>query len=178
MNAWSYLTASFALLALAACDAANEQTRTSNTEDQHASKLDRGRYLATIMDCAGCHNVGSFSPTPEKGPLQGGIVGIEVPGMGVFYPPNLTSDREAGLGSWTEEQIAKAVRTGERPDGRILSPAMPWRAYSGLTDQDAAALAAYLKSLPPSPNKVPSPTSPERAPQPYLTVKMPAASNP
>jgi mono/diheme cytochrome c family protein len=140
-----------------------------------SQKLERGRYLAAIMDCAGCHNRGSFSANPAEGYLQGGTVGFEVPGMAVFYPPNLTPDAPTGLGRWTEEEISTAVRQGRRPDGRMLAPAMPWHAYSALTAEDALALAAYLKSLPAAANQVPAPTQKESAPRPYLSVVAPAA---
>jgi hypothetical protein len=147
----------------------------SATQNQGAeSRLERGRYLASIMDCSGCHNIGSFSPKPDEGYLQGGTVGFEVPGMGVFYPPNLTPHPQAGIGTFSEQDIVTAVRTGRLPDGRILAPAMPWHAYSHLSDEDALALATYLKSLPPSPHTVPGPSTPENAPQPYMTVAPPA----
>jgi mono/diheme cytochrome c family protein len=130
------------------------------------------------MDCVGCHNTGSFSQTPEKGHLEGGTIGFEVPGLGVFYPPNLTPHAEAGIGKWTAGEIATAVRTGRTPDGRVLAPAMPWHSYAALTDEDAKALAAYLKSLAPSSHMVPKPATPETAPQPYLTVAPPAKQPP
>ena len=161
------------LVAAAGCTGQAGNGSAQNSADQsHA--VERGRYLVSIMDCAGCHNIGSFSPKPEEGHLQGGTIGFEVPGMGVFYPPNLTPDRDAGIGKLTETDIVTAVKTGRLPDGRILSPAMPWRAYAHLTDEDAKALAAYLKSLPPSPHAVPGPSSRDNAPQPYLTVAPPA----
>jgi len=157
---------------LAACSSSGLQDETAEA-DGSAGRIERGRYLASIMDCAGCHNRGSFSPEPDRGPLEGGGVGFEVPGLGVFYPPNLTPHPETGLGRWSESDIVNAVRRGRRPDGRELAPAMPWRAYSALSDQDAAALAAYLKSLPAASNQVPAPSSPERAVAPYLAVRTP-----
>ena len=158
-------------VALAGCDGGRADTAAA----AGASNLvERGRYLASIMDCAGCHNKGSFSPNPQEGPLQGGTIGFEVPGLGVFYPPNLTSDQATGLGSWSEADIAKAVTTGQRPDGRVLAPAMPWHAYSALTEEDARALATYIKSLPPVANQVPPPGPKESAPRPYMTVVSPA----
>jgi mono/diheme cytochrome c family protein len=165
-----------ALLLTGACNRAGPDSAQADANPGAIAKLsvERGQYLASIMDCSGCHNIGSFSPKPEEGHLQGGTIGFEVPGMGVFYPPNLTPHPDAGIGKWSERDIVTAVRTGRRPDGRILSPAMPWHAYSHLTDEDAAALAAYLKSLPPSPHVVPGPSSKEMAPQPYLTVAPPA----
>jgi cytochrome c553 len=67
-----------------------------------------------------------------------------------------------------------ALRTGARPDGRELAPAMPWRSYAELTDQDVQAVAAYLKSLPAVDHAVPPPTGPsEKAPAPYFTVALP-----
>ena len=138
-----------------------------------AQRIERGRYLAAIMDCSGCHNSGAFSPHPEAGHLEGANVGHEVPGLGVFYPPNLTPHPDAGLGRWSEAQIAAAVRTGVRPDGRELSPAMPWRSYAALSDDDTLALAAYLKSLPPSPHRAPPLATPETATAPYLRVQAP-----
>ena len=138
-----------------------------------ADPVERGRYLATVMDCSGCHNKGAFGPKPEEGHLAGSDVGFDLPGMGVFYPPNLTPHPEDGLGAWSEADIVKAIRTGARPDGRILAPIMPWKNYGKLTDSDAAAIAAYLKSLPAAPHKSPAPAQPATAKNPYLTVKVP-----
>jgi mono/diheme cytochrome c family protein len=91
-----------------------------------------------------------------------------------FYPPNLTGDVETGLGGWSAAEIVAAVRTGVRPDGRTLAPVMPYHAYGMLTDDDAGALAAYLKSLAPIRNKAPDPAGPgAAAPAPYLTLKVP-----
>jgi len=135
----------------------------------------RGEYLATIMDCGGCHTTGVFlgKPDPERY-LAGSEVGFQIPGLGIFYPPNLTPDPQTGLGTWTAAQIVAAVRTGVRPDGRQLAPAMPYGHYGALTDADAAALAAYLKSLKPVRHAAPAPTGPSEAPTAaYLTVVMP-----
>ncbi|MFO1048124.1 MAG: c-type cytochrome [Geminicoccaceae bacterium] len=139
-----------------------------------AEPVSRGAYLARIMDCGGCHTPGAMAGKPDEAMhLAGADVGFGVPGLGVFYPPNLTPDRETGLGGWSEEEIVRAVRTGQRPDGRELV-VMPWRSYAALTDEDAGALAAYLKSLPATANHVPPPTgAQDKAPAPYLAVVMP-----
>lgn len=139
------------------------------------AQQERGRYLAAIMDCAGCHT----PMAPEGGPdfsraLQGANYGFGVPGLGVFVPPNLTSDAETGLGGWSAEEIGHAVTTGERPDGRILAPIMPWASYAALTPDDLAALIAYLQSLPPVSYQAPGPFGPEETPSvPYLGLVMP-----
>ena len=166
-----FILSSALLLLVCGCQGEGTDPLGGTNEVEGAERqIERGRYLAAIMDCAGCHNKGSFGPNPQEGPLQGGTIGFEVPGLGVFYPPNLTPHAETGLGRWTDQEIADAVRRGRRPDGRELAPAMPWPAYAALTDEDARALAAYLKSLPPSDNQVPAPGPKERAPRPYMTV--------
>jgi mono/diheme cytochrome c family protein len=139
-----------------------------------AQDLKRGAYLARIMDCGGCHTPGAMAGKPDlEHALAGGTVGFELPGLGIFYPPNLTPD-ETGLGAWSEADIVHALRTGTRPDGRQLAPIMPWRSYEALTDEDAALLAAYLKSLPSVAHKVPGPVGPGgTAPAPYLTAVIP-----
>jgi len=135
----------------------------------------RGAYLASIMDCGGCHNTGAFTPKPNlETPLSGSDIGFEVPGLGIFYPPNLTPDKKTGLGNWTDEQVVAAFTTGVRPDGRQLAPAMPWMSYGHITKDDAMALAAYLRSLKPVEHQVPGPFgAQQKATAPYMTVKMP-----
>ncbi len=83
----------------------------------------RGEYLVSIMDCGGCHTPGVFLGKPDMARFLGGSeVGFQIPGLGIFYPPNLTPDPETGLGRWSEADIIRAVRTGVRPDGRQLAP--------------------------------------------------------
>jgi len=123
--------------------------------------IERGEYLVTIGSCTDCHTPGHFLGKPDMTRHLGGSeVGFEIPGIGVFYGPNLTPDDETGLGRWSERDIVAAIRTGRRPDGRMLAPMMPWAALAKLTDSDAEAIAAYLKSLPPVSNKVPGPFGP------------------
>ena len=78
----------------------------------------------------------------------------------MFHGPNLTPDKETGLGHWSADDIVRAMQTGARPDGRVLAPIMPWHAFAQLTGDDAQAVAAFLKSLPPVANKVPGPFGP------------------
>ena len=163
MGAKSLPTALLALAALAV-PAAADDTVTA-----------RGAYLARIMDCGGCHTTGVFlgKPDPQRY-LGGSEVGFQIPGLGIFYPPNLTPHPEDGIGAWSEADIVAAVRTGVRPDGRILAPVMPYHHYGSLTDADAFALAAYLKSLPPVAQPAPANVGPtERPIAPYLTVVIP-----
>jgi mono/diheme cytochrome c family protein len=138
-------------------------------------RVKRGEYLAAIMDCTGCHTPGALRGKPDAArALAGSDVGFEIPGLGIFYPPNLTPDRATGLGAWSAAEIVTAIRTGARPDGRQLVPVMPYHSYAKLTDADAAALVAYLKSLKPIHNQAPAITGPgQKAPAPYLKVVIP-----
>jgi len=142
---------------------------------QAQDRAKRGAYLAAIMDCTGCHTPGALAGKPDQARgLAGSDIGFAIPDLGIFYPPNLTPDRETGLGQWTEAEIITAVRTGVTPTGRTLVPIMPFHSYARLTDADAQALAAYLKSLKPIRHQVPAITGPQEKPKaPYLTLVMP-----
>lgn len=105
--------------------------------------------------------------------LGGSEVGFEMPGLGVFVGPNLTPDKETGLGDWTEEDIVTALQKGVRPDGRTLAPIMPWKSFANLTDYDARAIAKFLKSLPPLKNKVPGPFGPTEKPTVFIMKVVP-----
>jgi len=93
--------------------------------------------------------------------LSGSDVGFEIPKVGVFVGPNLTPDKETGLGNWTTAQIVTALQTGVLPDGRVLATIMPWPAFAKLTKADAEAIAIYLKSLPPVRNRAAGPFGPD-----------------
>ena len=118
-----------------------------------AELVERGRYLVeTIGVCGHCH-------TPQKledgrqvdlpGMHLAGGYGFDGPVLGRWVGANITSDPETGIGTWTEVQIAPAIREGRRPDGSIIGPPMPFAHYRKISDADAAAMAAYLKSVPP-----------------------------
>jgi mono/diheme cytochrome c family protein len=129
----------------------------------------RGAYLVSVAGCGDCHTPGHFLGQPDlERALAGSDVGFEIPGLGTFHGPNLTPDVETGLGGWSEEEIIAAFTTGVRPDGRILAPAMPWMGYANFTPDDAWAIAAYLKSLPPVSNKVPGPFGPGEMPTAFV----------
>jgi mono/diheme cytochrome c family protein len=107
----------------------------------------RGEHVLNMASCAECH-----TPREKGKPVEGMFLagGHEFKdGDHTFKMPNLTSDKETGLGGWTDAQIERAVRFGERPDGKRLSPVMPWAAYSGMAKEDMKALVAYLRTVPP-----------------------------
>jgi mono/diheme cytochrome c family protein len=139
------------------------------------AQVKRGKYLVAVISCGDCHTEGALAGKPDlEHPLGGSSIGFAVPGLGIFYGANLTPDAETGLGSWSNAQIVAALTKGERPDGRMLAPIMPWRSFAHLTPKDAEAIAVYLKSLPPVKHKVPGPFGPnEKATAPYMSVVAP-----
>ncbi|RQW63572.1 cytochrome c [Vibrio viridaestus] len=112
----------------------------SSIADDNSSLIEYGRYLATAGDCTACHT------SNEQKPYAGGYK-FEMP-MGNIISSNITSSKKFGIGRWTEEQFANAVRHGVRPDGSQLYPAMPYTSYSAITDADMKALYAYFKTIP------------------------------
>jgi len=139
------------------------------------AQVARGKYLVSITGCSDCHTPGGMLGSADmKRYLGGSDVGFAIPGAGVFLGPNLTPDKATGLGNWTDEQIVAAIRTGKTPDGRELSPVMPWPGFSHLSDQDALAIAAFLKSLPAVDNKVPGPFKPTDKVTVFVSAVLPA----
>lgn len=138
------------------------------------ASVERGRYLATLGGCSHCHTPGHFLGKPDMARALGGSdVGFGIPNLGVFVGSNLTPDKETGLGGWTDAELATVLRTGVRPDGRILAPSMPWRDYAALSEADMSALVAYLRSLKPVANKVPGPFGPQEKPSVLVMTIVP-----
>jgi mono/diheme cytochrome c family protein len=144
--------------------------------DAAGRQVARGKYLVTLAGCNDCHTPGGLFGKPDTSRVLGGSeVGFEIPDLGVFYGPNLTPDKETGLGNLSTEQIVSAFQTGMLPDGRKLAPVMPYEAFAKLTKADALAIAAYLKSLPPVANKVPGPFGPKDTPTSFVMKIVPPA---
>ena len=137
--------------------------------------IERGRYLVTVGNCTDCHTDGFLLGQPsEELYLAGAQTGFYMEGLGVMYPPNLTPDPETGLGGWTREDIVRALKEGVRPDGGLVRPPMPIVNTSQLTDEDAYAMAAFLKSLPPVRHEVPAnPVPRDQAKRPYYEFVFP-----
>ncbi len=162
-------------IAFAAC-AAIALAASSATEAVAADPavVARGKYLVTIASCHDCHTPGYFLGKPDMARYLGGSdVGFELPGLGVFLGPNLTPDKETGLGNWTDAQVLAALQTGVRPDGRVLAPIMPWHAFASLAKQDAEAIVAFLRSVPPVSHKTPGPFGPTETPTSFVMKVVP-----
>jgi len=151
------------------------------------AQVDRGAYLVRIMACNDCHTpfrMGPQGPEPDmtrmlsghpqdmalppapaaQGPWlwAGAATNTAFAGpWGVSFAANLTPDKGTGLGDWTEETFVRALRTGRHQgQGRPILPPMPWPAYSQATDEDLAAIFAYLRTVPAISNRVPQPVEP------------------
>jgi len=107
----------------------------------------RGEYIARAAGCAGCHT----DSAPGSAPYAGGRA-IDTP-FGTFYGPNITPDRQHGIGSWTVADFRRALHDGERRDGENLFPVFPYTSFTRMTDADAGDLWAYLRTLAPSPRE-------------------------
>ena len=162
-------------------------------EDKPDQKLaNRGKYLVNAMGCNDCHTpwkMGPKGPEPDMtrflsghpqdmalppapaappGPWIGAFAATMTAWSGpwgVSFTRNLTSDKETGLGDWTEQNFIATIRTGKRMGkGRDLLPPMPWFAYKNLSDNDLKSIFAYLRTIPVVKNKVPEPMPPAGQP--------------
>jgi mono/diheme cytochrome c family protein len=120
----------------------------------NAAQLRRGQYLLVAGDCMSCH-------LRDRGePLAGGL-GLRTP-FGVIYTPNITSDKETGIGNWTSDQFYRAMRDGIDDGGRNLYPAFPYPWFRLVSREDDDAILAFLKTTPavkytPPKNELPFP---------------------
>ena len=144
---------------LASCSSKSSTTSSSDSTASAArtpeEKIARGQYLVTIGGCNDCHTPGTLYNVPDMSRmLSGSEIGWTGP-WGTSYPMNLTPDPETGLGNYTEDDLVTAFRTGHKKDGAPILPPMPWPNYAAFTDEDAYAVAAFLKSIPPVVHAVP-----------------------
>jgi mono/diheme cytochrome c family protein len=115
-------------------------TQATSQAPADAALIERGRYLAALGNCQGCHSL------PGQPPYTGGTP-VPTP-FGTVYGPNLTPSAQ-GLGGWSANDFWRALHFGQAPDGRWLSPAFPYTNTTHVNREDSDALFAYLQSLPP-----------------------------
>jgi mono/diheme cytochrome c family protein len=115
-----------------------------------------GKYLVELLGCGACHTDGALMGDPNmQAWLAGSSVGIAYSNPlagshpGVVFPPNITPDVETGIGGWSRDQVAAAIRAGAGRHGGGAILVMPWQAYAKLSDEDVYAMADYLKSIEP-----------------------------
>lgn len=132
MNRWIRRASLLALLA------ANGSVLAAQAPTFNAQELARGEYVAHAADCAACHTA-----SPSGKPFAGGLA-IQSP-MGAIIATNITPSKRFGIGDYSLEDFKRAVRQGVTPDGTHLYPAMPYTSYKGISDDDMAALYAYMQ---------------------------------
>ena len=106
----------------------------------------RGKALVTAGDCVACHTA------PGGAPFAGGLA-LQTP-FGAIMTPNITPDNATGIGSWSANDLARAMHEGRRPGGTYLYPAFPYPYYTKVARADVEAIYAYLRSLPAVANSV------------------------
>jgi mono/diheme cytochrome c family protein len=127
-----------------------ETSKVAATTLRDPALIARGGYLATVGDCAGCH-------TAQGGARYAGGRLLATP-FGNIPVPNITPDRETGLGNWSFEDFWQALHSGKGRHGELLYPAFSYTAYTKVNRDDALAIFAWLQSLPPvhQPNAAPA----------------------
>ena len=137
----------FARFALVVALASGWAAAPALAQDQPAADAAaRGKYIATLGDCAACHTA------PGGKPFAGGLV-IETP-FGNLVSANITPDPKAGVGGWSDDDFVRAMQRGIADDGTHLYPAMPYTAFTQVTKDDLLALKAYLATIDPVSDKV------------------------
>ncbi len=105
------------------------------------AQVERGAYLARAGDCSGCHT------TDGGQPFAGGFA-VET-GFGTIYTPNITPDKETGIGGWSADDFWRAMHHGVDDEGKHLYPAFPYPWFTKVTRADVDALKAFLDTVPP-----------------------------
>jgi mono/diheme cytochrome c family protein len=143
-----------ALVALAsACTGKYVRSTTQEPVAPSPERLARGAYLVgSVAACGSCHTTRESGrladPELRDALLAGGnVLETSSPKMRIWVP-NVTSDPDTGVGGWSDDQLARAIRDGVDEHGDFLSPVMPFGAFRHLSDEDVRAVVAYLRSVP------------------------------
>ncbi len=115
-----------------------------STTGKNADLVKRGEYLVKVGDCIACHT--NTTEGKKAKPFAGGLP-MYTP-FGTIYAPNITPDKETGIGNWTEEQFTKAMQEGISPHGEYYYPAFPYLYFSKVKTDDIKAIKAYLDTIP------------------------------
>ena len=160
---------------------------TPTPADEAQTPVARGERLANVLGCHDCHTPKTMTAKGPEPDMARALIGhpeasnLPAPPTlpagpwivsttwdltawsgpwGVSYAINLTPDQDTGIGIWTEEMFIASMRTGMHmgeASSRPILPPMPWQDLKHLTDDELKALFAYLRSLPPTKNRVPDP---------------------
>lgn len=166
---------------------ARAQASADDAERQRATRIERGSYLVATAGCNDCHTpmkLGDKGPEPDmtrmlsghpqfmqlpKPPAALGPWNVSAAATmtawsgpwGTSFTANLTSDKETGLGAWSEQNFVDTIRKGRHlGSGRPVLPPMPIPAYMHFSDEDLRSIYAYLQTVPAVKNRVPAPLPP------------------
>src|SRR3990172_8304089 len=113
----------------------------------HRPDLENGAYLFVAGGCASCHAAPDIGDAEKTTVLAGGQA-LASP-FGTFYAPNISPDKDHGIGAWSTLDFINAMKCGGPPGGRPLYPSFPYTSYQRMTVEDLMDLKAYLDTLPP-----------------------------
>jgi mono/diheme cytochrome c family protein len=123
-------------------------------------RLKRGTYVAEhLAGCTNCHTPFETAPGGSENMLhkKGSGQVFPLPGFpGTLIAPNITPDPETGVGKWSDDELARAIREGVDREGKTLFPMMPYSHYRGMSDEDLASVVVYLRALPAIKNPLPA----------------------
>ncbi len=153
---------------LNACNSTTDTTSSVQTSDVNEDSLQqviaRGEYLAVnVVACIHCHSKRDW--TKYSGPVISGTEGgggqefshAEFDAIpGVLYSRNITPDSATGIGTWTDDEIIRAMTQGIRKNGDTLFPLMPYASFNHMAKSDLLSIVAYLHTLKPLHNEVPA----------------------
>ena len=135
---------------------------TDRTSAVSEARLARGQYLVgAVSGCLACHSdVDTGRGVPSEPAMSGSGKVMAPEGLPWLVAPNLTPDPETGIGTWSDDMLARGIREGVGADGRALFPMMPYPMYRQMSDEDLASVVVYLRSLFPVRNPLPRTTVP------------------
>jgi mono/diheme cytochrome c family protein len=130
-------------------------------EEAKADPVERGAELVETLDCTLCHSPVDENKRELAGLRLAGGLRFRLAPFGDYVTGNLTSDRETGLGNWSDDEIKRVITRGTLRDGtRLLPYPMDWASFSTMKADDLNAIVAYLRTVPPVSNRVPRPSRP------------------
>ncbi len=112
------------------------------SSQETAARIKNGEYLVTLSDCVACH-----TDKKNQGKRFAGGLGIATP-FGTIYAPNITPDKETGIGNWTDEQFVTAMREGISPNGEYYFPVFPYVHFNKISKKDILDMRMYLNRIP------------------------------
>ncbi len=127
--------------------------------DASPARIARGRYIYALAYCDGCHSPANqqlYDNPPVEGKQAAGQLFPDKGVPGRIVVANITPDKETGIGNWTDGEKIRAIREGISRDGHMLFPIMPYHHFRHMSDDDVQSLVAYLDTLPPIRNILPT----------------------